>query len=82
MKQLDIVVSPPTFVWDPNLTLTHVTVDLDPRDLWPYLGLKRSLRYELLFSNFGVVTERETDRQKTMHMSRPCISTGGLKKGP
>ncbi len=25
MKQLDVVVSPPAFVWDPNLTLTHVT---------------------------------------------------------
>ena len=33
MKQLDVVVSPPAYVWDPNLTLTHVTLDLDPRDL-------------------------------------------------
>ncbi len=33
MKQLDVVVSPPAFVWDPNLTLTHVTFDLDPCDL-------------------------------------------------
>ena len=29
MKQLDVVVSPPAFVWDPNLTLTHVTFDLE-----------------------------------------------------
>ncbi len=35
MKQLDVVVSPPAFVWDPNLTLTHVTFDLNPCDLWP-----------------------------------------------
>ena len=32
-KQLDIVVSSPAFVWDPNFTLTHVTFDLDPCDL-------------------------------------------------
>ncbi len=31
MKQLDIVVSPPAFLWDPYLTfdLTHMTFDLD-----------------------------------------------------
>ena len=29
MKQLDVVGSPPAFVWDPHLTLTHVTLDLD-----------------------------------------------------
>ncbi len=32
MKQLDVVVSPPAFVWNPYLTLTHVTFDLDPCD--------------------------------------------------
>ncbi len=35
MKQLDVVMSRPAFVWDPNLTFTHVTFDLAPRDLWP-----------------------------------------------
>ncbi len=35
MKQLDIVVSPPAFVWDPYMTLTHVTLDLDICDLEP-----------------------------------------------
>ena len=30
IKQLDVVVSPPAFVWDPNLTLTHVTSNVDP----------------------------------------------------
>ena len=33
MKQLDVVVSPPAFVRNPYLTLTHVTFDLDPCDL-------------------------------------------------
>ncbi len=33
MKQLDVVVSPSAFVWNPHLTLTHVTFDLDPCDL-------------------------------------------------
>ena len=36
MKQLDVVVSPPAFVWNSYLTLTHVTFDLDPCDLWPW----------------------------------------------
>ncbi len=31
MKQLDVVVSPPTFVWDPYMTLTNVTFDPDPK---------------------------------------------------
>ncbi len=35
MKQLDVVVSPPAFVWNPHFTLTHVTFDLDPSDLLP-----------------------------------------------
>ncbi len=29
MKQLDVVVSPPAFLWDPYLTLTNVIFDLD-----------------------------------------------------
>ena len=33
MKQLDVVMSPPAFVWDPYLTSTHVTFDLNPCDL-------------------------------------------------
>ncbi len=33
MKQLDDFMSVPVFVWGPNLTLTHVTFDLDPCDL-------------------------------------------------
>ncbi len=33
MKQLDVVMSPPAFVRNPYLTLTHVTFELDPCDL-------------------------------------------------
>ena len=34
-----------------------------------------------LVMNFGPVTpDRQTNRQKAMHMSPPCISTGVLKK--
>ena len=29
--------------------------------------------------NFGPVTDGQTDGQKAMHMSPPCISTGVLK---
>ena len=35
MKQLGIDVSPPDFVWNPYLTLTNVTFDLDDLDLEP-----------------------------------------------
>ena len=44
MKQLNVDVSPPAFLWDPytliqprpigHLTLTHVTFDLDPIELY------------------------------------------------
>ncbi len=37
MKQLDVVVSPQVFVWDPNLTLTQVTFDLYVKCQTPYL---------------------------------------------
>ena len=33
MKQLDIYVSPPAFVWNPYMTLPNVTFNLDPCDL-------------------------------------------------
>ncbi len=29
MKQLDVDVSPPAFLWNPHLTLANVTFDLD-----------------------------------------------------
>ncbi len=36
MKQLDVDVSPPAFVWNPYLTLTQMTFDLGPRDLYEF----------------------------------------------
>ncbi len=41
------------------------------------------LKYELFSSHLGLclVTDRQTDRQKAMHKSPPCISTGVLKNG-
>ena len=33
MKQLDVVVSPPAFIWDPYLTLINVAFDPDPSKL-------------------------------------------------
>ena len=64
MKHLDIVVSPPAFIWDPNLTSTHLTFDLDLCELD-----KRT----------SVSVCKQTDRQTAMHKSPPSISTGGLK---
>ncbi len=69
-SNLTIVMSPPAYVWDANMALTHVTFELDPCDLWPYL--KQFLNYEFFTSGFFVVnyflvTDRRTDRQKAMH---------------
>ncbi len=35
--------------------------------------------YELLSSNFCLVTDEQTDRQKARQMSPSCSCTGGLK---
>ena len=35
--------------------------------------------HEFFSSNLGLVTDRQTDRQKAMHKSPPYMSTGGLK---
>ncbi len=50
MRQLDVVVSPPAFVWDPYLILTNVTFDPDPCDLYG------SDSYQ---SEFKFVTDRQ-----------------------
>ncbi len=39
--------------------------------------LEKPAHYYLV--TFGIVTDRQTDRRKSMHKSPPCISTGGLK---
>ena len=36
MNQPDVVVSAAAFVWDSYLTLSNVTFDPDPYDLWPW----------------------------------------------
>ena len=77
MKQLDIDMSPSAFVWMHYLQVAFVSFDLDPVTFTLLVNLKWFLRYESLSSNFGLVTE--TDRRKAMHMSPPCVSTGGLK---
>ncbi len=67
MKPLDLVVSPPAFVWDPYLTLTYVTFD-GSRDIY----------FLLLVSSFGQVTldrlkdgQTESDAyEPTVHMHR------------
>ena len=51
MKQLEVVVSPPAFVWDPYLTLTHVTFDLDICELWP-LGHISNVLCKILNNTF------------------------------
>ncbi len=127
MKQLDVVVSPPAFLWDPFLTLTHMTFDLDICDLWPlghrFYALCKVLKNMFFLHgdldlwpttfilidhldiinvhhptkfgdpnlngswdmnycpvNFGPVSFGPvTDRQKAVHKSQPCISTGVLK---
>ncbi len=65
MKQLDVVVSPPAFIRNPYLTLTHVTFDLDPG-----LLVALSMNFfpseffpsELLSSDFWY-SHRQTDRR-------------------
>ncbi len=66
MKQLDVVVSPPAFVWNPYLTLTPVTFDLDHVTF----DLQVKFQYKFFSSNFflvnyylvtfGIVTDRQT----------------------
>ena len=53
MKQLDVDVSPPAFVWTPYLTLTLVTFDLDPCDLLPIGHMSKQVLYYLRYdANF------------------------------
>ncbi len=81
-EQPDVVVSPSAFVWDTNLTLTHVTSDLDPCDLRPLGQMSKKLFGDptlngFLVMNFFLViffpSDRQTDRQKAMPKSQPCI---------
>ena len=101
MKQLDVVLSPPAFVLDPRMTLTNVTFDPDPCDLWswylsdinnvhhhtkfeqPKSNGSRDMNFYLRLFIWWIIfysqTDDQTDRQKAMHKSPLCMSTGGLK---
>ncbi len=84
MKQLDVVVNPPAFVWDPSLTLTNVTFDPDVLDSVLDISDAKSngskgLNFYLV--NYFLVTDRQRDRQKAMNKSSPCENTAGLKNG-
>ncbi len=63
MKQPDVVVSPPAFVWDPYLTLTHVTSDLDPRDLCSGFCSLVMIFFlvDFFLVNYFLVTDRQTE---------------------
>ena len=81
MKQLDIIVSPLAFVWNTYLFLAHVTFDLDHVTLGGHSHIFS--RYDFFSSeSFSIdfwPSDRQMGRQKVMHKSSPCISTGGLK---
>ena len=47
IKQLDVAVSPPAFVCNSCLTLTQVTLDLDPRELWPLMQIPEKHVFDL-----------------------------------
>ena len=68
MKQLDVDVSPPALVWNPYLTFTNVTFDLDTFFCHHMSNSLGDMNYCPV--NFGLA----------MHKSPPRISTGGLKK--
>ncbi len=52
MKQLDVVVSPPAFLWDPYLTLTNMIFDLDICGPWDTPGSLETINKQfILFLN-------------------------------
>ena len=65
MKQLDIVLIPPAFVWDSYLTSTNVTFDFDICDVNPKSSGSRDMTFYLVkfyLMNYFLVTDRQTDR--------------------
>ena len=53
MKQLDVDVNPPAFVWDPYFIMTLVTLDLDPVTL-TLLNTLKSCFLTLVTLNFDL----------------------------
>ena len=84
MKQLEVVVSPPAFVWDPNLTLNRVTFDLDPCALWPWpIGpmikapsYNTLLRYEFFFWSDFWSSDTQTDAKRNIWAHRAYAQVG------
>ncbi len=83
MKQLAVVVSPHTLVWDPYLTLANVTFDLELSSEFLSNELFSSHRWtdrqnafwdRNYFLVWFLVLSRlqSTDRQIAVHMSPPC----------
>ena len=69
MKQLDVVVSPPAFIWNPYLTLTHVTFDHEFFSSNFFL-----VNYYLV--TFGIVTDRRTDGKQRIRAHRALAQVG------
>ena len=69
MKQLDLVVSPPAFLWSP------LTFDPDPHDLWPWYV---SPFYLVIFGpmNYFLVTDGQTDRRRRIRAHRAWTQVG------
>ncbi len=67
IKQL---VSPPPFIWDPNLTLTNMTFDNDTCDLWPWYLM------DFYVVNYFLVTGRQTDRKQCTRAHRAWAQVG------
>ncbi len=65
MKELDVVVSPPAFLWEPNLTLTHVTFDL--------IKHRITLHLDLAFQGHGEGHLRAGDDLDTKVISKSIV---------
>ncbi len=64
MKQLDVVVSPPAFLWDPYLTLTNVIFHLDTKFEPPKSNGSRDINFYLVVfgpMNYFLVTDGQTE---------------------
>ena len=74
MKQLDGV-SPLAFIWDPNLTLTHVTSDLDLCDFWPLSQMSENIWWPHLkrLSSYAFFSRELFSSDRQMTERRRCL---------
>ncbi len=61
MTHLDVVVSPPAFVWDPNSTLTHVTFDLTHVTFENGSLVMNIFLMNFFLLTFGIATDRQAE---------------------